>query len=503
MQLLKVSGIVFLIGVILTIALFFNSILPFAPVLYIIALFLLIVVPITLITRMEGSVAVAILLNPVLLLSFDTFFLRLGIYNYFIYIDNGWHPLLTKDFLIKASILAIIGNLFLWLGFIVLKKPDKIIKNIIRKIEIWSKVDINIIERKLWILFVLGVITRMYLLSNGLFGYFGNAEAKNNAASFITYLSFIEQLAPLSMVAFFATQMNKNKNRNWVAFGCMFAIEITTVFLSGFKGMVIFRFIYIAITYAYFTRKFPIYLLGIGLLFLLIIFPINMLLRDQFQNDEFSSKEIGLLVGKTVENSKTVFSGEEKTNKTKQNTMEQIVRASAQLDKFAMAIRYIDKTGNTLHGEDLRDFFYAFIPRIIWPQKPLLGNRGGWFYREVLGYGGKSADSMTVPGNFYLNYGIIGVPIGFLILGFLLKIITMLSISGTKSLRMGTLLPFILFAYGLPTSALGVHYAGATRQIVVILFIITVLIFPKKKKDLSVNAKMIYDKNQIELVHAK
>jgi len=147
MQLLKVSGIVFLIGVILTIALFFNSILPFAPVLYIIALFLLIVVPITLITRMEGSVAVAILLNPVLLLSFDTFFLRLGIYNYFIYIDNGWHPLLTKDFLIKASILAIIGNLFLWLGFIVLKKPDKIIKNIIRKIEIWSKVDINIIER--------------------------------------------------------------------------------------------------------------------------------------------------------------------------------------------------------------------------------------------------------------------------------------------------------------------------------------------------------------------
>ena len=72
-------------------------------------------------------------------------------------------------------------------------------------------------------------------------------------------------------------------------------------------------------------------------------------------------------------------------------------------------------------GATLWPGFFWFIPRAIWHTKPLLGI-GGWWAVTVLGWGpdGGSA-AVTVPGDLYLNFGVVGVFGGMLAYGLLLR----------------------------------------------------------------------------------
>lgn len=75
------------------------------------------------------------------------------------------------------------------------------------------------------------------------------------------------------------------------------------------------------------------------------------------------------------------------------------------------------------HGATLWPGFLWFIPRAIWPAKPVL-SIGGWYAVTVLGWGdGKSEAAVTVPGDFYLNFGIAGVFGGMLGYGVVLRLL--------------------------------------------------------------------------------
>ncbi|MBX2943816.1 MAG: hypothetical protein KF860_15870 [Cyclobacteriaceae bacterium] len=74
------------------------------------------------------------------------------------------------------------------------------------------------------------------------------------------------------------------------------------------------------------------------------------------------------------------------------------------------------------NGETLSYFKYVFIPRFIWPDKPLI-RQGQWFAVEIgnayYNKQGKANNSvnMTVPGEFYLNFGWTGLIMGCLLFG--------------------------------------------------------------------------------------
>jgi hypothetical protein len=63
-----------------------------------------------------------------------------------------------------------------------------------------------------------------------------------------------------------------------------------------------------------------------------------------------------------------------------------------------------------------------FIPRFIWPAKPTL-SIGGWYATAVLGWSGKGEAAVTVPGDFYLNFGVTGVFFGMLAYGVVLRLL--------------------------------------------------------------------------------
>jgi hypothetical protein len=74
-------------------------------------------------------------------------------------------------------------------------------------------------------------------------------------------------------------------------------------------------------------------------------------------------------------------------------------------------------------GETLRNLEFAFIPRIIWPQKPIV-SRGAWF-TTYIGMAARpqeatSSTGMTAFGEWYWNFGILGELVGMFLIGALL-----------------------------------------------------------------------------------
>jgi hypothetical protein len=75
-------------------------------------------------------------------------------------------------------------------------------------------------------------------------------------------------------------------------------------------------------------------------------------------------------------------------------------------------------------GSTLKDLYYAFIPRIIWPEKPPV-SRGAWF-TTYLGMANSEAEAttstgMTTVGEWYWNFGVAGVAAGMFLTGALLS----------------------------------------------------------------------------------
>jgi hypothetical protein len=75
-------------------------------------------------------------------------------------------------------------------------------------------------------------------------------------------------------------------------------------------------------------------------------------------------------------------------------------------------------------GSTMRDLYYAFIPRIVWPEKPPV-SRGAWF-TTYLGMAPREAEAtsatgMTIVGEWYWNFGVAGVVVGMFLTGALLS----------------------------------------------------------------------------------
>ena len=83
----------------------------------------------------------------------------------------------------------------------------------------------------------------------------------------------------------------------------------------------------------------------------------------------------------------------------------------------------VNRSGLQL-GSTMKDLYYAFIPRIVWPGKPPV-SRGAWF-TTYLGIAPSEAEAttstgMTTVGEWYWNFGVAGVAVGMFLTGALLS----------------------------------------------------------------------------------
>lgn len=107
-----------------------------------------------------------------------------------------------------------------------------------------------------------------------------------------------------------------------------------------------------------------------------------------------------------------------------QNTSSGIMDALARLTSFNQLSQVVRLTATDgfERGATLSYLRYVFVPRFIWPDKPMIA-QGRWFAEKIgLGrwvFGGFSNSiNMTIPGEWFLNFGWPGAIVGGVLAGF-------------------------------------------------------------------------------------
>jgi hypothetical protein len=91
------------------------------------------------------------------------------------------------------------------------------------------------------------------------------------------------------------------------------------------------------------------------------------------------------------------------------------------INQTSQVVRVAEEDGY-YYGETMAYLSYAFIPRFIWKDKPIIA-QGVWFAVRIgKGYiheggGANNSINMTSAGELYLNYGLLGVVIGMFLIG--------------------------------------------------------------------------------------
>jgi hypothetical protein len=104
-----------------------------------------------------------------------------------------------------------------------------------------------------------------------------------------------------------------------------------------------------------------------------------------------------------------------------------LIARGCNFGQLSQVARIADEEGY-YYGGTLEYLSYVFIPRIIWPEKPLI-TPGQWF-AEKIGHGTQLSSTgfsnsinMSVAGELYLNFGWVGAVGGLLLMALLYSIV--------------------------------------------------------------------------------
>lgn len=119
--------------------------------------------------------------------------------------------------------------------------------------------------------------------------------------------------------------------------------------------------------------------------------------------------------------------GEDAAERPAETTGGGLLDRSANLAQITNVVNLVERNG-FYHGGASAPIITALVPRVLWPEKPLI-QLGAWFALEI-GVGSKTAlgtannsINMTVAGELYLDFGWLGVVIGSLLFGAFLALL--------------------------------------------------------------------------------
>src|SRR5438132_7707301 len=163
-----------------------------------------------------------------------------------------------------------------------------------------------------------------------------------------------------------------------------------------------------------FRRSLPLAVTCGALLYLFVVAPVLMRSRE-IQNVDSKLLKLEIAAQESASSFKedTLYAFEEETDRFLYRQFESTAVGFIVSDVREHGLQY---------GETMRNLTYAFVPRVLWRDKPTV-TRGNWF-TAYLGGSGSEEESMTCTGMYsagelYWNFGAAGVIGGMAIIGVL------------------------------------------------------------------------------------
>ncbi len=214
------------------------------------------------------------------------------------------------------------------------------------------------------------------------------------------------------------------RHRSHLAFLTLcFTVPITSAlgFFTGSKLAVVIAPTIMALTVILYRRRIRARWVVLAIVSLALIFPASYFVRDAIlEGNTLSVKDALRDPGRTLSRVSRFVS----SNRPLDYFSGGLEATGARLDGLGLTSVIIRETPSRVpyqRGRTLALFFVAFVPRILWPEKPEI-TIGQWITDHYgSGPGVKSATAPSTLGDYYLNFGLAGAVGGLMLLGVILR----------------------------------------------------------------------------------
>jgi len=267
---------------------------------------------------------------------------------------------------------------------------------------------------------VIAIVARSYQLSIGIYGYMSSAEALAANVSISQYLAMASRLGLLAL-ALAALQAYRRGGQlmDTLMMMVMLVVEVAFGFLSGFKGAVLTPMIVVILCRYMAGRGISRSHILAGVLLLSLAYVIIEPFRQSYNAQGRGGAPDFASVATMLVASDSVSEGDPLTAAS---LFQQVALRMNLSNIGAHGIDYADDPAR--HSPDDPKFLQnilmspvtAFIPRAVWPSKPL-ANSGQWYTNQVLGKQINSSTAMGPVSFLYMAGGVTAIVVFFLIIG--------------------------------------------------------------------------------------
>ena len=214
----------------------------------------------------------------------------------------------------------------------------------------------------------------------------------------------------------------------WILLGVCVPLDIINRFSSGLLAELMILGLFMVIIIWYERKRIPVIFISITMLFYLTFSPIKAEYRHLTWNQKFSQasaiEKASLFIDLTIKHYQGVMTSSQVNNydDSANSANSDVVERSAHILVFSDVMEKTPTIVPYWNGETYLPFLTSFIPRALWPDKPVekVGNQFGKRYHYL-----DSTDKITSVNlpwivEMFVNFGTLGVLIGMPLVGMFL-----------------------------------------------------------------------------------
>lgn len=265
---------------------------------------------------------------------------------------------------------------------------------------------------------------KLYLLHAHLYAYVGTWKAYYANLGQLQVVGTAASLGGAGVLVFISIEryFHPYDMPCWLLFWVILVSEVAWGLASGMKGLALQPFIIVAIISSLIRRRFMKRWAAVVLLGLVALYPLANNYRRLVKDEGGLSSPAAVVSTGFQALSQTQASTIGASNWVQSGWRISVKR----LDMLTSVglVLWLGSRARLLQGKERWWMlpYYPFIPRFIWPSKPVLDK--GLRFSAAAGSVATSSMAITYPGDLYASYGLAGIVLGMFLLGVVCQALT-------------------------------------------------------------------------------
>lgn len=392
-------------------------------------------------------------------------FLKIGIGGLltFFEIGNWQYYQFNPETFITSDFISVLSVIFIFIGYNAFS--FRLINT--KTLKLPSK-------RRVYILSVVPILSVIYGLSTGSYGFLGDASSEGSFSQIIKTGSELGSFIIIYLVYYFYDRPIEKK----IVY-IFLAFFFTLGLAYGHKSTAVIVVLNFLIVLYFKERKVDksVSLILIGAIFLAyaIIQPLRIYAEASasLKGTSLSISDLYNIFNEAI-NTNTSYSSDDASF-----IFTSFMVRNNYMEPLCMAIENKKSSFTETHvkggwGHIALSPIYAVVPRFLWKNKPI-ADIGRHFSYEIYGSTFLNSIGFTPQGYFYLLNGFFGVVFGFLLIGSFMRVITWFLL---ERLREPIIYLYLLVEFSSPTDLIWSYFSGIMQSII---FLLIVMFFMYKR----------------------